>query len=401
MKLNNHRIRLFNGFLQGKFIFVCAKKIALFPYRHILLFLLSWIYFSSWASRIPQVKDKFQLNEAELGAVLFMLPLGALAALPFSGWLVHKLSSRLMSVISALVYTVLLYLIASATTILSLSIVLFGFGLIGNFGNISMNTQGISIQHQINKPILSSLHAMWSIGAFSAAAVSGWTMRMGYSTSLHFLIVSLIAALIIIVGSFHLIPDEGLGDETSKVFVLPNRKLVLLGIICFCVAMSEGAMADWSSLYYRQIMHQLNTISTTGYTAFAMCMAAGRLAGDRLVQSFKHGAVLKANGILILAGMTLSLSLEHPISVMIGFALVGFGVSSVIPIVYMLAAKSKDMAPSAALSAVSSVGFTGFLIGPPLIGFIAHKVGLRMALTIVAMLGAMIFLLSKKVRTGD
>jgi MFS family permease len=215
------------------------------------------------------------------------------------------------------------------------------------------------------------------------------------------LIVSLIAALIIIVGSFHLIPDEGLGDETSKVFVLPNRKLVLLGIICFCVAMSEGAMADWSSLYYRQIMHQLNTISTTGYTAFAMCMAAGRLAGDRMVQSFKHGAVLKANGILILAGMTLSLSLEHPISVMIGFALVGFGVSSVIPIVYMLAAKSKDMAPSAALSAVSSVGFTGFLIGPPLIGFIAHEVGLRMALTIVAMLGAMIFLLSKKVKTGN
>jgi MFS family permease len=370
------------------------SRIAISSYFYMLGFI-----FSSWASRIPQVKDKFQLNEAELGAVLFMLPLGALAALPFSGWLVHKLSSKWMSIVTALVYTVLLYLIATATTIFSLSVVLFGFGLMGNFGNISMNTQGISIQHQINKPILSSLHAMWSIGAFSAAAVSGWTMRMGYSTSIHFLIVSLMAAFIIIVGSFHLIPDEGLGDETSKVFVLPNRKLVLLGIICFCVAMSEGAMADWSSLYYRQIIHQLNTISTTGYTAFAMCMAAGRLAGDRLVQSFKHATVLKANGILILTGMTLSLSFDYPMTVMIGFALVGFGVSSVIPIVYMLAAKSKDMAPSAALAAVSSVGFTGFLVGPPLIGFIAHEIGLRMALIIVALLGAMIFLLSKKVKT--
>jgi len=370
------------------------SRIAISSYFYMLGFI-----FSSWASRIPQVKDKFQLNEAELGAVLFMLPLGALAALPFSGWLVHKLSSKWMSIVTALVYTVLLYLIATATTIFSLSVVLFGFGLMGNFGNISMNTQGISIQHQINKPILSSLHAMWSIGAFSAAAVSGWTMRMGYSTTIHFLIVSLMAAFIIIVGSFHLIPDEGLGDETSKVFVLPNRKLVLLGIICFCVAMSEGAMADWSSLYYRQIIHQLNTISTTGYTAFAMCMAAGRLAGDRLVQSFKHATVLKANGILILTGMTLSLSFDYPMTVMIGFALVGFGVSSVIPIVYMLAAKSKDMAPSAALAAVSSVGFTGFLVGPPLIGFIAHEIGLRMALIIVALLGAMIFLLSKKVKT--
>lgn len=366
-----------------------------------LYFSVHGFIFSSWASRIPQVKDKFSLNEAELGAVLFMLPLGSLAALPFSGWLVHRLGSRFMSIASTLTYSVLLYLIASASTVYMLSCVLFGFGLLGNFGNISMNTQGISIQHQINKPILSSLHAMWSIGAFSAAAVSGWTMRMGYSTSIHFLIVSLIAAVIIIVGAFHLIPDEGLGDETSKVFVLPNRKLMLLGIICFCVAMSEGAMADWSSLYYRQILHQLNTISTTGYTAFAMCMAAGRLAGDRLVQSFKHATVLKANGLLILVGMTLSLSFDLPLTVMIGFALVGFGVSSVIPIVYMLAAKSKDMAPSAALAAVSSVGFTGFLVGPPLIGFIAHEIGLRMALVIVALLGAIIFLLSKKVRTGN
>ena len=330
-----------------------------------------------------------------------MLPLGALAALPFSGWLVHKLGSKAMSIASALTYTVLLYAIAITDSTFTLSLVLFGFGLIGNFGNISMNSQGISIQHRINKPILSSLHAMWSIGAFSAAAISGWTMRIGFDTVQHFLMVSLLAALIVVIGAFFLIPDQGIDDATAKVFVLPNKKLILLGIICFCVAMSEGAMADWSSLYYRQIIHQLNTISTTGYTAFAMCMAVGRLMGDRLVQSFKHSTVLKTNGILILLGMTLSLSMTFPITVMIGFALVGFGVSSVIPIVYMLAAKTKDMAPSAALSAVSSVGFTGFLIGPPSIGFIAHEVGLRTALVVVVLLGMMIYFLSSKVKSAD
>ena len=366
-----------------------------------LYFYFLGFIFSSWASRIPQIKDKFNLNEAELGGVLFMLPLGALAALPFSGWLVHKLGSKMMSIASALTYTVLLYLIAIAHSTYTLSIVLFGFGLIGNFGNISMNSQGISIQHRINKPILSSLHAMWSIGAFSAAAISGWTMRVGLNTDQHFLMVSLLAALIVVIGAFFLIPDEGVDDASAKVFALPNKKLILLGIICFCVAMSEGAMADWSSLYYRQIIHELNTISTTGYTAFAMCMAIGRLMGDRLVQSFKHSTVLKTNGILILIGMVLSLSMTLPITVIIGFALVGFGVSSVIPIVYMLAAKTKDMAPSAALSAVSSVGFTGFLIGPPSIGFIAHEVGLRSALIIVAFLGSMIYLLSSKVKTAD
>lgn len=366
-----------------------------------LYFYFLGFIFSSWASRIPQIKDKFDLNEAELGGVLFMLPLGALAALPFSGWLVHKLGSKAMSIASALTYTVLLYAIAITHTTFTLSLVLFGFGLIGNFGNISMNSQGISIQHRINKPILSSLHAMWSIGAFSAAAISGWTMRIGFDTVQHFLLVSFLAALIVMIGAFFLIPDQGIDDASAKVFALPNKKLILLGIICFCVAMSEGAMADWSSLYYRQIIHQLNTISTTGYTAFAMCMAVGRLMGDRLVQSFKHSTVLKTNGMLILLGMTLSLSMTFPITVMIGFALVGFGVSSVIPIVYMLAAKTKDMAPSAALSAVSSVGFTGFLIGPPSIGFIAHEVGLRTALIVVVLLGLMIYFLSSNVKSAD
>ncbi len=370
------------------------------PSISIYFYILGFI-FSSWASRIPQVKDKFHLNEAELGGVLFMLPFGALAALPFSGWLVHRLSSRIMSIASALIYTILLYSIAIADTVFALSFILFGFGMIGNFGNISMNSQGISIQHRINKPILSSLHAMWSIGAFSAAAISGWTMKMGYSTAVHFTIVSMIAAVIIIAGSFFLIPDESVDDTSAKVFVLPNKKLILLGVICFCVAMSEGAMADWSSLYYRQVIHELNSISTTGYTAFAMCMAAGRLMGDKLVQSFKHSTVLKMNGMLIVLGMLLSLSFSFPSTVMMGFALVGFGVSSVIPIVYMLAAKTKDMAPSVALAAVSSVGFTGFLVGPPAIGFIAHEIGLRSALVVVVILGIMITLLSSRVKQSN
>ena len=366
-----------------------------------LYFYFLGFIFSSCASHIPSIKDKFSLTEAELGAVLFMLPLGALAALPFSGWLVHKFGSKAMSIASALTYTMLLYAIAMADSILVLSIILFGFGLIGNFGNIAMNTQGISIQHKIHKPILSSLHAMWSIGAFSAAAITGWMMKAGYSMAQHYIMVSILTTLVVLIGAYFLIPDEVVDDVSAKVFVLPNKKLILLGMICFCVAMSEGAMTDWSSLYFRQIIHKLNTVSTTGYTAFAMCMALGRLMGDKLVQSFKHSTVLKTNGLLILVGMILSLSMTYPATVIIGFALVGFGASSVIPIVYMLAAKTKEMAPSAALSAVSSVGFTGFLVGPPSIGFIAHEVGLRSALIIVAFLGSMIYLLSSTVKTAD
>ncbi len=365
-----------------------------------LYFFFAGLIFSSWASRIPDVKDVFALNEAELGAVLFMLPLGALLALPVAGWVVHRLGSKRASVGSLLLYIVLLFLISKAHSVLSISIVLFLFGIIGNFANIAMNTQGLSVQQLLKKPILSGLHAMWSLGAFLAAAITGWTMSVGYSMEMHFGMIALAAAGVTLFFSFSLIQDV-VGELRQKVFALPNRGLLLMGVICFCVAMSEGAMADWSSLYYRQVVHELNKVSTVGYTAFALCMALGRFFGDRLLQALGYSSVLKLNGILVLIGMGLALAINSPVAVIIGFALVGLGVSSVIPIVYMLSAKSKSMAPSAAIAAVSSIGFLGFLFGPPIIGFIAQETGLRLALSIVAFLGLMIWLLSIRMKTDQ
>ena len=365
-----------------------------------LYFFFAGLIFSSWASRIPDVKDMFALNEAELGAVLFMLPLGALLALPVAGWVVQRLGSKQASVASIFLYIVLLFLISKAHSVLSISIILFLFGIIGNFANIAMNTQGLSVQHQLKKPILSGLHAMWSLGAFLAAAITGWTMSAGWSMEMHFGVISIAAAVVALFFSFSLIKDAA-GEHPQKVFALPNRGLLLMGFICFCVAMSEGAMADWSSLYYRQVVHELSKVSTVGYTAFALCMTLGRFFGDRLLQAFGYSTVLKLNGILVCIGMSLALAINSPGAVIIGFALVGLGVSSVIPIVYMLSAKSKSMAPSAAIAAVSSIGFMGFLFGPPIIGFIAQETGLRVALSIVAFLGMMIWLLSIRMKTDQ
>jgi MFS family permease len=365
-----------------------------------LYFFFAGLIFSSWASRIPDVKDMFALNEAELGAVLFMLPLGALLALPVAGWVVQRLGSKQASVGSIFLYIVLLFLISKAHSVLSISIILFLFGIIGNFANIAMNTQGLSVQHQLKKPILSGLHAMWSLGAFLAAAITGWTMSAGWSMEMHFGVISIAAAVVALFFSFSLIKDAA-GEHPQKVFALPNRGLLLMGFICFCVAMSEGAMADWSSLYYRQVVHELSKVSTVGYTAFALCMALGRFFGDRLLQALGYSTVLKLNGILVCIGMSLALAINSPGAVIIGFALVGLGVSSVIPIVYMLSAKSKSMAPSAAIAAVSSIGFMGFLFGPPIIGFIAQETGLRLALSIVAFLGMMIWLLSIRMKTDQ
>jgi fucose permease len=164
--------------------------------------------------------------------------------------------------------------------------------------------------------------------------------------------------------------------------------------------MSEGAMADWSSLYYRQVVNALHTSSTAGYTAFALCMTVGRFAGDRLLQLLSHAQLLKLNGLFILSGITLALAFPIKWIVILGFAMVGLGVSCVFPIVYMLAARNRSMSPSASLAAVSSVGFTGFLLGPPMIGFVAEETGLRLSLWIIAVLGLFIAIMASRVKAS-
>jgi MFS family permease len=365
----------------------------------IYFFLLGFV-FSSWASRIPDVKDRFRLSEAELGGVLFMLPLGALAALPLSGWLVHRVGSRLISGLSLIFYGLFLAMIGLSNHLELLSVALFLFGMIGNLGNISMNAQGLAIQHWMGKVILSSLHAMWGLGAFSAAAVSGWMMNLQVADSVHFALIGGLAFIGAVVFYFFLLPDNVAADTSEKVFAWPGKGLMLLGLICFCVTMSEGAMADWSSLYYRQVVNSLHTASTLGYTAFALCMTMGRFAGDRVLQWLSHAQLLRINGVLIFTGICLVLVFPVKWVVIAGFALVGFGVSSVFPIVYMLAARSRTMSTSASLAAVSSVGFIGFLIGPPMIGFIAEETGLRLSLWVVALLGLFIVLLTYRLKSS-
>lgn len=360
-----------------------------------MAFFLCGMIFSTWASRIPAIKDHFSLNEAELGAILFMLPLGSMVALPFAGWSVHRFGSRAITAISLAAYALLLVSISFSQSALQLSVILFLFGFCGDALNISMNTQGLSVQHLLYKPILSGLHAMWSLGALCGAVTGGWSLRNDLSTREHLLLVAGVCLIAGLIFSFYMIRDINPEKESQKLFAWPDKPLMLLGLICFCVALSEGAMADWSSLYYREVLKDGNKVSTTGYTAFTFAMALGRFAGDRLIMSFGYKKILMLNGLLVAMGLSLALVLPLPVAVIAGYAMVGLGVSSVIPIVYMVAGKSKTMAPAAALAAVSTIGFTGFLFGPPVIGFIANVTGLRVALSLVAILGLVIFFLSK------
>ncbi|WP_315820854.1 MFS transporter [Paraflavitalea speifideaquila] len=269
-------------------------------------FFVCGFVFATWASRIPAIKEQFSLNEAELGAVLFMLPLGALVALPFAGWAVSVLGSRIMNFGAAISYVLVLMCIGYSNTVFFLSVALFFFGFCGNVLNIAMNTQALLVQSAMyNKSLLSSFHGLWSIGAMMGAALGGYTMKTGATTNQHFIIVAIIVVLLSISGVFYLIRRTKPAGE-QKIFAWPDKTLWLLGAICFCCAICEGAMADWSSLYYKQVLNDLHHVSTTGYMVFACMMALGRLVGDGVIGRLSYKGALMLDGALITAGLLLA-----------------------------------------------------------------------------------------------
>jgi MFS family permease len=372
-------------------------KIQYSRYSVAAFFFFCGFIFSSWAARIPAIKEAFQLNEAQLGIVLMMLPLGSFIALPIAGWAVDRFSSRWMTFLSSIAYALMLYLISRSETVVILSISLFFFGFMGDIMNIAMNTQGLDVQHRMQKPILSSFHGMWSLGALAGALLCSFTLEGSLSTATHFMLVMIPVMVISILLFGFLIPADDKHEEGKKLFAMPDKALWLIGIICFCCALCEGAMADWSSLYYQEVVNDPGRVSTTGFTAYIFAMTVGRFTGDRLLVWLHYRKVLMLDSLLISIGLALALGFHSQAFTIIGFSLVGFGASTVIPIAYMLAGRSKTMKASVALAAVSTIGFTGFLIGPPIIGYVAHQTGLRIALFLVLLMGITIYFLSGKI----
>lgn len=265
--------------------------------------------------------------------------------------------------------------------------VLFVFGSAGNMLNIAMNTQGVGVEAIYRRSILASLHGIWSLAGFTGAAIGIYMISQHISPYLHFLIISAIAFLILLCAWTFTLSSDSNTKLDQPIFVKPDKSLINLGIIAFCCMICEGAMFDWSGVYFQKVVKAKAAWIGAGYTAFMSTMAAGRFVADWLVTRFGIKRILQVSGVVIATGLSLAILFPNiPVSIA-GFILVGAGVSSVVPLVYSAAGKSKIVSPGVALAAVSTIGYLGFLIGPPAIGFIAHASSLRVSFILIAMLG--------------
>ena len=362
-----------------------------------IFFFIAGISFSSWASRIPEIKNKLHLSDAALGSVLFALPVGLMTGLPLSGFLITRFGSRKMVIIGALLYPVTLTFLGYASSIWQLVGVLYFFGLWGNLLNISMNTQAIGVEALYGRSIMASFHGIWSLAGFTGAAFGYLMVSREIDPFFHFCIISVITFILVIVSYKYALPTDT-GNTNQPIFAKPDSAILKLGLIAFGCMVCEGTMFDWSGIYFEKVVQAPKQLVTLGYVAFMATMAGGRFLADWLVMRFGVKKMLQLSGMIITCGLLTAVIFPYIVSATVGFLLVGIGVSSVVPMVYGVAGKSKTMSPGVALAAVSTIGFLGFLLGPPTIGFIAQAAGLRWSFTLIAMLGFGTAVLATKVK---
>lgn len=350
--------------------------------------------FASWASRIPVIQQKLGLSEAQLGVVLFALPVGLFISLPVSGWLVSRKGSKKIVCIAASAYACLLVLIGFAEKTYQLVAVLFAFGFAGNMSNISVNTQAVGVEDLYKRNIMASFHGIWSLAGFAGAAVGTVMNGLEIDPGYHFLIVLTFAACIFPVAARFLLDRDKQAEENAPFFALPHKSLLLLGLIAFCSMLCEGAMFDWSGIYFKKVVLAKPSLVSAGYTAFMSTMALSRFVADYFTVRYGFKRIIQASGLIIMTGLLLAVLLPYLYTATAGFLLVGIGVSSIVPLVYSAAGKSKILSPGIALASVSTVSFFGFLVGPPLIGVLAGISSLRLSFAVIALMGLCVSVLA-------
>jgi MFS family permease len=366
------------------------------------LFFMNGALFATWASRIPAVQSALHLTNGQLGLALLAMALGAVVAMPVAGAMSARVGSGWVCRVMAVLYCLALPGLALAPNLPVLAVCLFCFGAVHGGLDVAMNAQAVAVEKRFGRSIMSSFHALWSLGGMVGAGIGGLVAGAALSPVAHFFAASLVLGAMA-VASFGALETEGGSASTRDrvpLFALPSGGLVALGGIAFCIMIGEGAMADWSAVYLRSGVGTGESMASAGYAAFSISMAAGRFLGDTLAARFGPVALVRVGGLIAAFGMAFGLLSGGAVTALIGFACVGIGFSTVVPMVFSAAGNTPGVSAGVALASVTTLGYAGFLIGPPSIGFIAQLCGLKLGLGIIVMTSLLASVLSPWVGRG-
>jgi len=363
----------------------------------IAFFFFSGILAATWTSRIPDIQQKLALNNAALGTVLFTIPVGLIAGLSVASWLVATFGAKKIMVGSCVCCALALAAAGFSATRFLLMPALFFFGASRTVLNLSSNAGAIDVQQFYDRPIISGFHGIWSGACFLAAGLSTGLILLNVKPAFQFLSVAVILSSVALLF-YRRDLNNNLSNEKRPFFVKPDAYLFLLGLMALCSMLAEGAMFDWSVNYFDKVIKAEKTFRTTGYLSFVITMAFGRLVGDSLVHRFGIYRMLIINGAMMAIGFLFVAAFPFVLPAAFGCLLVGAGDSILVPVVYLLAARSKKMTPNYAISSVTLIGYTGFLIGPLLIGNVSQRVGMGTAFYILSIVSVFIIFLTMRVK---
>lgn len=361
------------------------------------IFLANGIVIGTWAAHIPLVAERLAIGHSTLGVALLAMALGALIAMPLGGAAIARLGSSTVTrgAAIALFASFILPLLAPSPALLILALLVFGAsnGLL----DVAMNAHGVLVERRLVRPVMSSFHGMWSLGGLIGAGAAAALLPVMPALA-QGLFVTAVAAAIGIAALFQLLPSATDVHGGESGFAWPSRATLALGALCFLAMSTEGAVLDWSALHLKASLSLGPGLAATGFAAFSASMAAGRFAGDWLRGHIGAVTLVRASAYLAAAGLAVALVAPAAWLAVAGFAAVGFGMSNLVPIFFGAAGQTPGQAPGAAIAAVATMGYTGFLAGPPLIGFLAEHTGTLRALTVTGGLVALGLLISGVLR---
>jgi MFS family permease len=361
-----------------------------------LVFAFVSTLYGTWLARIPEAQNALGLSEAALGAALLGAPVGMIAVMPVAGWMIARWGAGRVTLGSALAFAAALSAPAWAWNGLSLAA---GLGLIGMTDgvlNVAMNARANTIESRRETPIMSSCHGFFSVGGMVGAGLGSVTAALAVPLTVALAGVGLAGGMMVLGIRTALT----VGTETRSpgpVFAVPSRSLIGLAALVFCILLNEGAVSNWSAVYLRNGLGASAGVAGLGYAAFSCTMALGRFYGDRITERLGAPTVVRRGALLAAAGLAGALAVGHPIAALVGFAAMGLGYASLIPILFRSAAQMPGLAPGTSLAAVAGVGYLGLFAGPPALGGIAEAWGLSWIVGIMAVLSALVAALAGRI----
>ncbi len=344
------------------------------------VFFLNGAMIGTWIAQIPWLQDELGVSKSTLGLCLLCMAAGGLISMPLTGHVLDSRSSASVTRAASLVFCLMLPLPLLATDAYMLAVILFVFGAANGAMDVAMNAHGVAVERSLAKPIMSSLHGGWSLGGFAAAGMVVIAGAAGVDPRLESLLVG-VALWLAALWITSRLGTASAHSEAGGGFALPSRAVLLIGGLCFLVMMTEGGIADWGGIYLRQDAGASTAAAAMAFTGFSLGMAIARLGGDVLNERLGAGRLLRGGMTLVAIALGGLLLVGEVVPAVIGFTLCGLGIANGVPLLFSAAGRIEPPSPS--LAAAFTLGYTGFIVGPPVIGFLADQFGLPRTLSLL------------------